>query len=702
MKKRILCISLSLILILCMLPISATASERLQQDISAINKTRYTDYLVIYTSAYGSNTRTNIYGTEAVVTNGTVTFVGGNSNDIPVGSNCFVISGHGTMSDWVKNNVTVGMSASYDAATMKLTLIKDENTLLYRANDAKKQVEAARNTALDACLIYDTRADEIYQSASKRLASLTSPTEAQIDELVEEFNLAAMLYTERESVESRGVWLRPTQKSKAQVEQYVKKCVEAGINMICIETMYAGTMIYPTPKGSYFKQNPVFNTFDVLGAFVEICHKYGIELHCWMPVFYSCNTSNANWSISVAAQKPEWQSLSCTGSNLYAYESSGMVFLNPANDEVQDFLIETYTYLLKTYDIDGFQLDYIRYRDRYDVDDFGYDQATFAKFKEQYPQYKNSTITFDTKASYWNDWVKFRADQVSLFVKRMRDLIDAVAPGVVLSADVGVSQDTSYSTLYQDSKTWLQNGWLDMIHPMAYGSGYTPYIEKFVNQAGDDCLVIPGLGIFMDEFDGDDMAYQAYEMSQTGCNGVVYFQTEQYFSKNADDVLLDTLYTQSALAPLRDKKASVTALLERTIERVAEAEGGAEIGLLCKDALALAKTSAYRAEEALEEIYGKLGELKNESLRTRAERDIRLALYVAKRDGMTLYENLGDVNLDGKINEYDYILVARAILGTYTLDEIEKVAADVDRNGIINEYDYILIARHHFGTYVIK
>ena len=69
---------------------------------------------------------------------------------------------------------------------------------------------------------------------------------------------------------------------------------------------------------------------------------------------------------------------------------------------------------------------------------------------------------------------------------------------------------------------------------------------------------------------------------------------------------------------------------------------------------------------------------------------------------MTLYENLGDVNLDGKINEYDYILVARAILGTYTLDEVEKVAADVDRNGIINEYDYILIARHHFGTYVIK
>ena len=62
---------------------------------------------------------------------------------------------------------------------------------------------------------------------------------------------------------------------------------------------------------------------------------------------------------------------------------------------------------------------------------------------------------------------------------------------------------------------------------------------------------------------------------------------------------------------------------------------------------------------------------------------------------------LGDVTADGKINEYDYILVARAILGTYTLSEEQSLSADVDKNGIINEYDYILIARHHFGTYVI-
>ena len=62
---------------------------------------------------------------------------------------------------------------------------------------------------------------------------------------------------------------------------------------------------------------------------------------------------------------------------------------------------------------------------------------------------------------------------------------------------------------------------------------------------------------------------------------------------------------------------------------------------------------------------------------------------------------LGDVNSDGKINEYDYILVARAILGTYTLSNDQMILSDINKDGVINEYDYILIARHHFGTYVI-
>ena len=62
---------------------------------------------------------------------------------------------------------------------------------------------------------------------------------------------------------------------------------------------------------------------------------------------------------------------------------------------------------------------------------------------------------------------------------------------------------------------------------------------------------------------------------------------------------------------------------------------------------------------------------------------------------------LGDVNFDGAINQYDYILVKRHYFGTRKLAEEEMQPADVNIDGEVNQYDYILIKRHYFGTFVI-
>jgi hypothetical protein len=62
---------------------------------------------------------------------------------------------------------------------------------------------------------------------------------------------------------------------------------------------------------------------------------------------------------------------------------------------------------------------------------------------------------------------------------------------------------------------------------------------------------------------------------------------------------------------------------------------------------------------------------------------------------------LGDVNDNGEIEKYDYIMVKREVFGTITLNESQRKAADVNRNGDADKYDYILIKRHVFGTYTI-
>ncbi|MBO5786004.1 MAG: discoidin domain-containing protein [Clostridia bacterium] len=63
---------------------------------------------------------------------------------------------------------------------------------------------------------------------------------------------------------------------------------------------------------------------------------------------------------------------------------------------------------------------------------------------------------------------------------------------------------------------------------------------------------------------------------------------------------------------------------------------------------------------------------------------------------------LGDVNNDGKIDQYDYVLVKRHHFNTRPLTDDEATRADANKDGKVDTYDYLLIARHYFGTYVIK
>ena len=58
----------------------------------------------------------------------------------------------------------------------------------------------------------------------------------------------------------------------------------------------------------------------------------------------------------------------------------------------------------------------------------------------------------------------------------------------------------------------------------------------------------------------------------------------------------------------------------------------------------------------------------------------------------------GDVDGDGEITQYDYILAKRIYFGTYEPTEDELKRADVDGDGTVSVFDYIAIRRKYFGT----
>lgn len=58
----------------------------------------------------------------------------------------------------------------------------------------------------------------------------------------------------------------------------------------------------------------------------------------------------------------------------------------------------------------------------------------------------------------------------------------------------------------------------------------------------------------------------------------------------------------------------------------------------------------------------------------------------------------GDVDGDGKITQYDYMLARRIYFGTYKPTEDELKRADVDGDGRVSVYDYLAIKRIYFAT----
>ncbi|HAN20690.1 MAG TPA: hypothetical protein DCP51_03290 [Clostridiales bacterium] len=62
---------------------------------------------------------------------------------------------------------------------------------------------------------------------------------------------------------------------------------------------------------------------------------------------------------------------------------------------------------------------------------------------------------------------------------------------------------------------------------------------------------------------------------------------------------------------------------------------------------------------------------------------------------------LADVNGDANVSAFDYLMIKRAFLGTYTLNGVYKLAADTDEDGAINSLDYLTVKRQVLGTYTI-
>ena len=305
----------------------------------------------------------------------------------------------------------------------------------------------------------------------------------------------------RPVAELRGVWLRPPD-NPDEILQMLDEIKNAGFNAIFLETLYHGFAIFP---GSNFPLRPGYENRDVLQEFIAGAHQRGIAVHCWTEVFY--------WQVDtlkhpklphspILDEKPQWLLLTRDGRKTDVAEDAH-IFADPANPEVQSFLLDFYRDLVTRYDVDGVNLDYIRYSAG--DPDAGYTDIARQTFKKQYGS-DPITINPQTDPELWMSWVQWREDRITEFVAQISDMIRRENPRTVISAAIfpGYYSHRGDHSTYQNCASWLDKNHVDVMIPMAYAASLDDIrneISQVTSRNSGYAHVMPALAISVQQAD---------------------------------------------------------------------------------------------------------------------------------------------------------------------------------------------------------
>jgi hypothetical protein len=208
---------------------------------------------------------------------------------------------------------------------------------------------------------------------------------------------------------------------------------------------------------------------------------------------------------------------------------SGKYTLDPGSPDVQEYLISIVRELVTDYEIDGIHWDYIRYTDTdagYPSDN-SYTNSGLARFKD-------ITGYSGTPSTGYGPWNDFRRREITELVRRAqvematiesnpRQPLRQTAALITWGNAPSSFQSTNSWILFQDWRTWMEEGYLDAGIPMTYYDydTYPSYFENWVNQAlvwRYDRQIFTGPGIYLNDF--ADSVYEISYAQAAGADGI--------------------------------------------------------------------------------------------------------------------------------------------------------------------------------------
>lgn len=486
--------------------------------------------LVIYTRGFGKTTGTNEFGKEAVVVDNVVTALTGANSIIP--HDGFVISGHGNAKKWITDNLKIGTKVEIDDRTLR-----SYTTIESYRYQAKMKIKQVQEILISSKVDYGTRNDKlIYQhlkKAKQKYKKSKKDNDNALDcakEAIEEATLAYRYSLPYVKDEFRGVWIRPNSKNLAQIQDTLDKIKDTGINNVFLETYYHGRTIFPSRvmrEYGFNEQNPEFQGVDVLAIWVREAHKRKIKVHCWFESFYIGNKPPQYDPKNILYVKPSWMNRTKSKADFEGFVSHPQehngYFLDPANSEVTNFLLNLISEMAGRYDIDGVNIDYVRYpnimKENYS-NQWGYTQFARNEFKNLYGI---DPIELNKNDDFWDTWCEYRSDKITSYIQKASELFKN--RNILFSAVIFPDYKISKKTKFQDWALWLDKKYIDAVTPLILTSDdeLANSMLSEIKKKSNNAIVYPGLFAGFIESDPEDLLKQIHAIRKLKLNGVILF-----------------------------------------------------------------------------------------------------------------------------------------------------------------------------------
>ncbi|MBR3634051.1 MAG: family 10 glycosylhydrolase, partial [Bacteroidaceae bacterium] len=241
--------------------------------------------------------------------------------------------------------------------------------------------------------------------------------------------------------------------------------------------------------------------------------------------------------------------------------------LDPGQPGTADYVASICEEIVRGFDIDGLNFDYLRYPEK---------EISFS-----------DGATYRRYASAGQSLADWRRENINRLVETIHRRVKAIKPWVALSCSpVGKYADThrypaggwnALNAVSQDAKLWLREGWMDILMPMQYfrGRHYYPFLLDWQEDAAGRTIA-SGLGVY--QIDRQQQNWPLSEMESQisycrryGVGGQVFFRSRFVTdnTKGIYNLLRYNLYRTQALPPAIDSKRSappapVNARIEET------------------------------------------------------------------------------------------------------------------------------------------